>query len=145
MTIVTRRHLMESAAALGLMAALPAGAHAATAAGPLARVDPKWLVSEKEALAWHRYKDLTGPTFAGSPSWRHFLDFLEAHLKAAGCVDISRSPWRYKRLEISDWPDDSQWGLTSGGRKVKVSNYGANCGLTDAKGLTAPLVVWDSR
>jgi hypothetical protein len=115
----------------------------AATGSPLTTVNRDWIVSQKEALDWHRYKDNKGPALTGNESWRSFLAFLEAKLKAYGCVDVSRSPWTFTRLVSSMWPDDSKWGLVSNGRRVHVANFGANCGTTGAQGVTAKLVLWD--
>jgi len=138
---VTRQQLLFGAAATALGVAAGGRAFAAQAGF---RVDPDRLVSEREAMAWHRVKDAGGPALTGNPSWRDFMGFLEAQLAACGCVDIQRSPWTFARLETSDWPDDSKWSLVSDGRRVTVSNYGANCGLTGPEGVTAPLATWDA-
>lgn len=109
----------------------------------LTRVNSHWLVTEAEALRWHEVKDAMGPALTGNASWRRFLEFLEAKLTEYGCVDVHRSPWTFTRLVTSTWPDDSQWSLFSDGRRVPLANFGANCGLTGAGGVTAPLVLWD--
>jgi len=115
----------------------------ATAGSPLTTINHSWIVSQKEALAWHRYKDNKGPALTGNDSWRSFLAFLETKLKDHGCVDVQRSPWTFTRLATSIWPDDSKWGLVSNGRRVHVANFGANCGTTGSQGVTAKLVLWD--
>ncbi len=112
---------------------------------PLTTVNPAWVVSETEATAWHAYKDRLGPALTGNASWRAFLGFLETKLKACGCVDVHRAPWAFKRLETSVWPDDSKWGLSSNGRRLRVANFGANCGTTGPEGVTAELVLWDPQ
>lgn len=136
---VTRQQLLFGAAAL----VAGVGARAA-AAQERPVLNPDWLVSEAEAIRWHRLKDAKGPALTGNESWRDFMAFLEARLGECGCVDVRRSPWRFTRLETSDWPDDSRWGLVSDGRPVILSNYGANCGLTGPEGVTAPLALWDA-
>jgi hypothetical protein len=136
---LVRRELM-----LGLGAGavgLPRLAQAAPS--PLTSIDPAWVVSEAQATAWHAQKDRLGPALTGNASWRAFLEFLESRLKALGCVDVHRSPWRFQRLETSVWPNASKWGLTSNGRPVTVANFGANCGTTGPEGVTAQLVLWD--
>lgn len=137
---LTRQQLLFGAAA----GALGLAAGRAWSAPGLARVEPEWLVSEAEALRWHRLKDAKGPTLTGTESWRDFMTFLEGQFRDCGCIDVRRSPWTFTRLETSDWPDDSKWSLISNGRRVTLSNYGANCGLTGPDGVTAPLVVWDA-
>ncbi|HET9159164.1 MAG TPA: hypothetical protein VFN88_01000, partial [Caulobacteraceae bacterium] len=98
-----------------------------------------------EATEWHKVKDSMGPALTGNASWRHFLGFLEARLKAYGCVDVHRSPWTFQRQVSSLWPDDSKWSLTIGGRRLPLANFGANCGSTGPGGITAPMVIWDHQ
>ncbi|WP_372784277.1 hypothetical protein [Phenylobacterium sp.] len=139
---LARRAILQGLGA-GVVAGLagqPARAAPVALDGP-PRLD--WVVSEDEALAWHRFKDSNGPALTGNESWRSFLGFLEDRLKAFGCVDVRRAPWSFKRLVTSLWPDDSKWSLVSNGARVRVANYGANCGVTGPKGVTAPLVLWD--
>jgi hypothetical protein len=137
-----RRDLVRALGA-AVAASLAGRAAWAAPASPLTTLNRDWLVSEAEALEWHRFKDAAGPALAGNASWRSLMTFLEAKLKDYGCVDVHRSAWTYDRLETSVWPDDSKWGLVSAGRRVPVANHGANCGTTGPAGVTAPLVVWD--
>jgi hypothetical protein len=116
---------------------------AAEATNLLGPPDPRWLITEREAMAWHRFKDSKGPALTGNSSWLSFLGFLEAKLKAYGCVDVHRSPWTFKRRVCSVWPDNADWGLTCAGQPVRVANFGANCGTTGPKGISAPMVLWD--
>jgi hypothetical protein len=141
MTLPRRDFLwgLGAGAAIGLV---PLRAEAATGS-PLTTINRDWIISQKEALDWHKYKDDKGPALTGNESWRSFLAFLETKLKAYGCVDIHRSPWTFQRLVTSMWPDDSKWGLVSNGRRVHVANFGANCGTTGPQGVTAKLVLWD--
>jgi hypothetical protein len=124
--------------------AMLSGAPPAAAAEPLASVRKAWVVSQAEAMDWHRLKDSKGPALTGNESWRHYMQFVEDKLKEYGCVDLHRSSWTFKRLVTSLWPDTSRWSLTSNGRPVPVQMYGANCGTTGRDGVTAPMMVWDS-
>lgn len=137
-----RRNLLRALGAGAVAGLLPARVLAA-AGSPLTTINPAWVVSEREALDWHRFKDSKGPALAGSESWRSFVGFLETKLKEYGCVDAHRSAWTFNRLVTSVWPDDSKWGLVSNGRRVPVANFGANCGTTGPQGVSAPLVLWD--
>lgn len=131
----------------GLGAATLAGRCAESRAGAppaLTRVNKSWVVSEEEAVAWHRVKDSHGPVLTGNAAWHRFMSFLETKLAEHGCVDIHRSSWMFRRLQTSTWPDDSKWSLISNDRPVPLANFGANCGLTGPGGITAPLVLWDS-
>lgn len=141
MTLLSRRRLLLGLGAAGLM---PLHVDASNSKpGPLTHIDPRWIVSEREAIAWHRIKDEHGPALTGNASWHQFMTFLEKKLGDYSCIDIQRSPWTFTRMASSVWPDDSGWSLKVEGRDVPLSNYGANCGLTDAAGVTAPLVLWD--
>ncbi|MBX3694892.1 MAG: hypothetical protein KF790_06940 [Steroidobacteraceae bacterium] len=139
--MLSRRQLLCGLGAAGL-APLPFDI-AYARPHPLTRIDPRWIVSESEAIRWHGIKDEKGPALTGNASWRQFLAFLETKLGEYGCVDIHRSPWTFTRLETSTWPDDSGWSLAVGDRRVALANFGANCGLTGPAGVTAPLVLWD--
>jgi hypothetical protein len=136
---ITRKGLLA-----GMGAALAPGRRAwAAAPAGLTRVDPSWVVSEAEAIAWHKAKVENGPALTGNASWRRFLELLEGKLKAYGCVDVHRAPWTFRRMESSVWPDDSGWSLEVDGRRVPLANFGANCGLTGPEGVTAEMVLWD--
>src|SRR5690606_14611100 len=65
---------------LGLAATLAFARDAEARSRWLARVNPDWLPSEAEIVAWHRVKDELGPALTGTPSWRRFLAFLEDEL-----------------------------------------------------------------
>ena len=140
---ITRKRLLLGLGAAGF-AALPIGAGEARSRW-LTRVNPRWVVSESEAVRWHEVKDEKGPALTGNASWRQFLALLEAKLNEYGCVDVHRSPWMFTRLESSTWPDDFKWGLVANGRRIPLSNFGANCGLTGPEGVTAPVVLWESE
>ncbi len=110
----------------------------------LTAINPKLLVSEKEVHTWHVLKDsMGGPTIAGSPSWKNFLDVCEKELRACGVVDVFRNPWTYTRWSTSEWPDDSNWSLHVGDEKVKVSSSGCNSGSTPEGGVTGELVLYE--
>jgi hypothetical protein len=128
--------------------ALAAGAEPtpqASAASALTRVHPDYLITAKEATDWHRFKDQHGPALSGNPSWQKFMGFVEDKLREYGAVDIKRNAWTYSYWSTTEWPDDSGWSLTSNGKNIKLANYGANSGSTDAKGVTAALVYYDHK
>jgi hypothetical protein len=138
--MLQRRELLY---AIGVGALAGPRSALAAAGSPLAAINYPWVVSEQEALDWHKLKDSKGPALTGNESWRSFLGFLETKLKEYGCVDVHRSPWAFNRLVTSVWPDDSKWGLVSNGRRVHVANFGASCGTTGPQGVEAELVLWD--
>lgn len=139
---IPRRDLLCGLGAGAAASLVGARAYGATDSA-LLKTNPNFVVSEAEAIAWHRFKDSRGPALTGNESWRSFMGFLEAKLKAYGCVDVHRSAWTFKRLVTSIWPDDTKWGLVSNGRRIPVANFGANCGTTGPEGVTADLVLWD--
>lgn len=110
----------------------------------LTKVNPKFLLSPKEAHAWHVLKDSKGgPTIAGSASWKNFLDVTEKELRAAGVIDVFKNAWTYKRWSTTEWPDDSNWSLHLGGEKIRVASYGCNSGMTPAEGVTGEFVLYE--
>jgi len=97
--------------------------------------------TREEVLAWHRSKDSGGgPTFAGSASWRKYLELVERESKTAGLVDLIRNPWTYSRWFTSEWPNDSGWSLEIEGERIPLSGYGPNSGGTTEDGREAQLV-----
>jgi hypothetical protein len=141
MSKMNRKQFLLGASAAGMALSIPP--LSAETPDPLRRVNPNWVVSETEAMAWHKVKDSNGPALAGNASWHHFLEFLEAKLKEYRCINVHRSSWMFDRMETSYWPDDSKWSLVSNGARLTVANYGANCGLTGPEGVTTELVLWD--
>ena len=107
----------------------------------LTTVNPEFMITTSEALAWHKYKDQFGPTYSGNKSWHKFLSFTKKKLKALGVEDFTANKWTYARWHTSDWPDDSDWSLKSDGRPVKVAHYGAYSGATGPAGITAELAL----
>jgi hypothetical protein len=143
-------HGLGAAISLG-PAALSGRARGSTVEGPhnpdLTRINPQFLVTAKDAHAWHVAKDSHGgPTFSGSPSWKNYLELCEKELRARGVVDIFRNPFTYDRWFTTEWPDDSHWSLHvgdgGGGEKIRVASYGAYSGMTPEAGITAPLVLF---
>ena len=57
----------------------------------LNHINPRYMVTPEEAYEWHVYKDKSGPTYAGSESWRSFLAFSEKRLKEYGVVEIKKN------------------------------------------------------
>jgi hypothetical protein len=109
----------------------------------LTRVNPKFMVTPKEVHGWHVVKDSKGgPTMSGSPSWKHYLEFLEKNWREIGVVDIFRNPFPFTRWSTTEFPDDSNWSLHIDGAKIKIASYGCNSGQTPDAGVTGPLVVY---
>jgi hypothetical protein len=127
-----------------LLLALGTVAQGQLAKKPLNQIHKAYLITPKEAKAWHALKDKFGPTFSGNASWKNYLEFIETKLKAYGAVDITRNAFTYDRWHTSEWPDDSKWSLVSDNRKIKVASYGAYSGSTPEAGITAELVYYDA-
>ena len=109
----------------------------------LTAVNREFLVSPKQVRDWHAVKDSKGgPTLAGSPSWKNYVELLERELRAAGVVDVLRHPFTYTRWFTTEWPDDANWSLRVDGKKIRVASYGANSGATPDAGATAELVLY---
>jgi hypothetical protein len=129
--------------ALVMLVLISQGAYSADSANPaLTKINPAYLVSAKEATDWHRYKDQHGPALSGNPSWQKYMTFVEDKLREYG-AEVTRNSWTYDYWSTSDWPDNSQWSLTSNGKEVRVANYGANSGSTGQNGKTATLIYYD--
>ena len=133
-----------SAIVISLLLFLPAfvWADAGTA---LTEINPEYLVTPDEAYQWHSVKDKLGPTYSGNESWQNMMAFLEEKLKEYGVKDLKRNAWTYDRFVTTEWPDDSGWSLSIGGKSVKVANYGAYSGFTAPEGVTAPLVIYTPK
>jgi hypothetical protein len=110
----------------------------------LNQINPKYLITAKEATEWHALKARGGPALSGNESWKNYITFVEKKLKEYGAVDITRNSFTYDRWHTSEWPDDSKWSLTSNGKTIKVASYGAYSGSTPEEGLTAELVYYDN-
>jgi hypothetical protein len=109
----------------------------------LTKVNPKYMISQQDVHALHVAKDSKGgPTIAGSPSWKNYLEVLEKEWRSAGVVDIFRNPFTYTRWYTSEFPDESNWSLHVDGKKIKIASYGCNSGKTPADGVTGDLVVY---
>ncbi len=109
----------------------------------LVPINENFLPGVQEFYDWHKFKDQAGPTYSGSVSWHRYLKFIEEKLQKYGVVDMQKNAWTYDRWYTSDWPDDSNWSLVSGGEKVTVAHYGAYSGSTGPKGVTGRLIYYN--
>lgn len=112
---------------------------------PPPQFQAEWLVPPNVLQRWHEDKARLGPTFAGSPAWHHYLEFVERELRDRGVVDLTRDPVNYQRWYTADDPATAQWSLTVDGQAVPVAAYWAYSGTTPEAGVSAPLVYYDSR
>jgi len=105
--------------------------------------DMSFMPTPDEMQEWHLFKDAGGPTFAGSPSWKRFMAFLEENFLAIGLIDITRDTFTYNRWFTSDDRNAGSWTLALDGKEVPVASYWAYSGSTPPAGVTAPLVYYD--
>jgi len=109
----------------------------------LTKVNPKFMVTPQEVRAWHAAKDSKGgPTMTVSPSWRNYMQILEKGLHDSKCEDIIRNSWKFTRWYTTEFPDDSNWSLHIGDKKIRVASYGCNSGKTPEQGVRGEMVVY---
>ena len=111
----------------------------------LTHINPHFMITAKEGYEWNKFKAEGGPTYAGSPSWQRYVDFLEMKIKEFGIVDIDHIAIPYSRYVVNDWPDHNNGveKLISDGTPVTVASYGMTSGYTPAAGITAQMVYYD--
>jgi len=116
-----------SKATAGLAAAALIGsALAATAvdekkvAAAVTKINKKYLMTPQMGLDWNYYKSLGGPTYAGSPGWKHFTDFVMSQAQEFGLVDIDTVDAPYDHYIVNDWPDPNTHIYGSG---VEVEKF----------------------
>ncbi len=160
----SRRDFLKSAgiAASAAMAGKPLWASRALEAtgnsnAALSKIDPRWMVTPKQAWEWATFKSEGGPTYAGSSGWKRYTDFLISRMQEFGAVDLDSVEIPYDQYVVEDWPDrkthiydsgvDSGVAiekLVSGGTPVPVvASYGMTSGFTPAEGITAPMLFYD--
>ncbi|HWF39543.1 MAG TPA: hypothetical protein VG322_13545 [Candidatus Acidoferrales bacterium] len=156
----SRREFLKSASiAAGVaMAGKPLWASAraksaANHASELSKIDPRWMITPKQAWDWAVFKSEGGPTYAGSSGWKRYTDFLISRMQEFGAIDLDSVEIPYDRYIVEDWPDrkthiyDSGVAiekLVSGGIPVRVvASYGMTSGFTPAEGITAPMLFYD--
>ena len=151
--------LVSSAVALFLATAITGGT--ATAAGPaldsyahaITRVDNRFMITPQIAYDWNHYKALGGSTYAGSPGWVHYTDFLISSAQEFGLVDIDTVDVPYDHYVVNDEFDPGTHTYGSGVEVEKLVTDGtpvavvASCGMTSGstppQGLTAPMIYYD--
>jgi hypothetical protein len=94
---------------------------------------------------WSVLKDEGGPAFAGSPSWKSYVAFLEKGFRERGLTDIQKDPITYTRWFTSDERKKGDWSLSVDGKHVRVASYWAYSGSTQPSGIKAPLIYYDVK
>jgi hypothetical protein len=108
-------------------------------------INKSFLPTPDDLHEWHTLKDREGPTFAGSPSWKSYLSFLEKEFKQCGLTGIQKDFITYKRWFTSHEKNKGDWTLAIGGEDIRVASYWPNSGSTGATGITAPLIFYDDE
>ncbi len=111
----------------------------------LITINKNFLPAPDELQKWSALKDAGGPTFAGCPSWKRYMAFLEKGFRERGLVDIKKDLITYNRWFTADDRKTGDWSLSVAGKEVPVASYWANSGSTRPSGTKAPLIYYDSK
>ena len=121
----------------------------------LTHINPRFMISPKEALDWAKFKSKIGPTYGGSPGSQKWLNFISTTMQEFGAVDLFYQDMPYSRYVVNDWPDPKThiYGsgvevekLVSDGAPVPVvASYGMTSGSTPPSGVTAPMLYYDPK
>lgn len=142
-------------AAAGTIATAPAIADPAPAsyAHAVTRVDDRFMITPQMADDWNHFKALGGSTYAGSPGWVHYTDFLISTAQEFGLVDIDTVDIPYDHYVVNDEfdPGTHTYGsgieveklITDGTPVPVVASYGMTSGSTPPGGLTAQMIYYD--
>ena len=109
----------------------------------LATINKRFLPTSDELQEWHISKGNQGPTFAGSPSWKSYLLFLENGFRKCGLTGIQKDFITYNSWFTSNDRSKGDWSLSIEGKNIWVASYWPNSGTTQPSGITAPLVYYD--
>lgn len=150
---VSRRTFLRAAAAVTAGTGRPRQPLAAPLTSPFPKVHREFMLRPQQALDWHVFKSQCGPTYAGSPGWKRFTDFLVSRMPEFGAVDLDYVEIPYDHYIVDDWPDrrthlyDSGVALekliTDGTPVPVVASYGMTSGFTPPEGLTARMLYYD--
>jgi hypothetical protein len=129
------------------------GAAAGRSSLAFPKINPQFMITPDLALNWHMLKAQAGPTYAGSPGWKRFTDFLISKLPELGAIDIDYVDVPYEHYVVDDWPDRRAHIHDSGAAVEKlvtdgtpvpvVASYGMTSGFTPPGGITAPMLYYD--
>jgi hypothetical protein len=146
----SRRTFLKAAAGVTAGTAL---ARPQLFAPALPKITSQFMITPDQALNWNMFKAQGGPTYAGSPGWKRFTDFLISKMPEFGAVDLDYVEIPYDHYIVDDWPDrrshihDSGVALeklvTNGTPVPVVASYGMTSGSTPAEGITAQLLYYD--
>ena len=108
-------------------------------------IEKNLLPTSDELQEWHTLKDSQGPTFAGSPSWKSYLSFLEKSFRKCGLASMKKDFITYNRWFTSNDRRKGDWSLSIEGKDIWVASYWPNSGTTQPSGVTAPLIYYDDE
>src|SRR6266699_1243047 len=63
------------------------------------------MITPNQAWDWNVFKAQGGPTYAGSPGWKRFTDFLISKMPEFGAVDLDYVEIPYDHYIVDDWPE----------------------------------------
>ena len=147
----SRRSFLQRAAGATAVTAfgVPFSPQTARAANAF-KIDPKFLITADQGLAWNKFKAECGPTYAGSRGWTDYTDFLTDQAQKFGAVDFDHVEIPYDRYIVEDWPDRGAHQYESGvaieklvsdGTPVPVvASYGMTSGSTPQEGVAAQML-----
>jgi len=149
-----RRSFISSTVTLAFASATLVGAALADTVLPaITKVDNAFMITPQIAYDWNYYKALGGSTYAGSPGWQHYTDFLISSAQEFGLIDIDTVDIPYDHYIVNDWPDPATHTYGSGVEVEKfvtdgtpvpvVASYGMTSGFTPAQGTTAQMIYYD--
>jgi hypothetical protein len=117
------------------------------------KIDQKLMITRDKVMEWASFKAKCGPTWAGSPGWKQFTDFLISKMPEFGAVDLDYVEIPYDHHIVEDWPDRGTHTYDSGVAVEKlvtdgtpvpvVASYGMTSGSTPPQGITAPMLYYD--
>jgi TAT (twin-arginine translocation) pathway signal sequence len=155
----SRRSFLKAAAGVtagAVLAPKPSWAQSGEGALPgsgFPGIDRQHMITPDQAWDWNMFKAQGGPTYAGSPGWKRYTDFLIAKMPEFGAVDLDTVEIPYDHYIVEDWPDRRAHIHESGvaieklvvdGTPVPVvASYGMTSGFTPAEGVTAPMLYCD--
>src|SRR5437763_16969629 len=95
--------LLASALAATALAADQAD-KAARISAAITKVNNRFMMTKQMAMDWNYYKAQAGPTYAGSPGWKSYTDFLVSTAQEFGLIDIDTVDAPYDHYIVNDWP-----------------------------------------
>ena len=117
------------------------------------KIDPQRMITPDQAWDWNIFKAQGGATYAGSPGWKRYTDFLVSKMQEFGAVDLDHVDIPYDHYVVDDWPDRRthlpnsglavQKFVTDGTPVPVVASYGMTSGFTPPEGVTAPMLYYD--